>query len=124
MDELEALNLLRGSEARTKAVKQFAELENALLNKLKGVLSPNNNDAAFWVKETYWQIAHNAEAEKYRNLERLHKVVDSTGHLIAPDQLEEFIHASCSESLGRRNRAVPRVALTRKRLNVPIFSPG
>ena len=90
MDELEALNLLRGSEARTKAVKQFAELENALLNKLKGVLSPNNNDAAFWVKETYWQIAHNAEAEKYRNLERLHKVVDSIGHLIAPDQLEEL----------------------------------
>ena len=90
MDELEVLNLLRGSEARTKAAKQLAEVAKALMGKLKGLRSPNRNDAAFWARETYWQIAHDAAAEKCRNLERLHKVVDSNGHLIAPDQLEEL----------------------------------
>ena len=90
MDELEVLNLLRGSEARTKAAKQLAELAKALMGKLKGVRSPNHNDAEFWARETCWQIAHDAAAEKCRNLERLHKVVDSNGHLIAPDQLEEL----------------------------------
>ena len=90
MSELEVLSLLRGSEARTKATTQLGELAKALLCKLKEFRSPNNNDVTFWAREMYWQTAHDTPVEKCRNLERLHKVVDSNGHLIAPDQLDEL----------------------------------
>jgi hypothetical protein len=89
-DELEVLSLARGCEARDKSAQKLADLAKTLMEKLTGVRSPNNNDAAFWANETYWQIAHEAVAEKNRNLGRLHKAIDGTGHLIAPDQLEEL----------------------------------
>jgi hypothetical protein len=89
-DELEILSLARGCEARTKAAEKLAELATTLMEKLAEVRSPNNNDATFWANETYWQIAHDATSEKNRNLLRLHKAIDSSGHLIAPDQLDEL----------------------------------
>jgi len=52
---------------------------------------------AFWVHETFWQIVHGTDAEKNRNLQQLHKAIDSLGTLVAPDQLDELYM-----SLGRK----------------------
>ena len=89
-EELEALNLERGCEGRTKASGKLKDLTKKLSQKLGDVRSPNNHDVAFWVNETYWQVAHDATSEKNRNLLRLHRAIDRLGNLVAPDQLDEL----------------------------------
>ena len=89
-EDLEPLRLVRGCEARMKSLSKLAELTKKLDVKLDSVRSPNSHDVAFWVQETYWQVAHDAESEKHRNLRRLHQAIHSLGYVVAPDQLDEI----------------------------------
>lgn len=88
--DLEPLSLVRNCEARIKAADELRQLATKLCEKLASVRSPNNHDVAFWVQETFWQIAHDLDSEKHRNLQRLHRAINSLGYLVASDQLEEL----------------------------------
>lgn len=88
--DLEPLSLARNCEARIKAASELVQLATKLGEKLASVRSPNNHDVAFWVQETYWQIAHDLDSEKHRNLQRLHRAINGLGYLLAYDQLEEL----------------------------------
>ncbi len=90
MDELEVLNLPRNREARAKAASKLNDLTQELSNRLAVVVSPNKNGLDFWTKETHWQVAHDANAAKARNVQGLHQAVHSASREIAPDQLDEL----------------------------------
>ena len=89
---LEILQYAVNSEARRAPCPglealhaEFAKRDNA-----QKFRSANNNSYVFWLSRTVWQVVHEKEAVRAKNLIALSKVVESLGELIVHDHLNEL----------------------------------
>ena len=106
--ELKPLGLCVGEPSRLETIPTLAA---KLAAKLPDYESPNGHNAAWWTERTTWRVQYSNEAVRNHNRHLLLRIVERTGHVLFPDQLDtvyelllqRIIRASEADKNSHRN---------------------
>jgi len=91
--DLQVLTCAVGSDYRTRVqegIDAVLKLVTDISTKLGDFRSANNNDCAFWLKQTVWDIIHGLDAERNGNLLELERALNGMNEYPALDQREDL----------------------------------